>query len=216
VLDKHHVTSHTGGFVKKTGLFLALLLFATTAFVARADTVSYSTNWDPSIDPTTQSFFNTTTLAFQGTTQTVNAPTTSSLLGYFSVTSLWGGTETFRDVPFDLVVTQAIPAADPNSGSFSSTLSGKLSWDYSTLGISFDNPSIQIGNVVYTLAQQNYQINPNDNWSAGQTEIDAAISMAAPEPTTLLLFGSGLAFLAFVLRRRVLSGNVPSCGIQAS
>jgi len=67
--------------------------------------------------------------------------------------------------------------------------------------------------VIYTLEKQDYFINANAWPCAGKTEIDADIQVT-PEPGSLLLFGSGLAVLAVLLRRRALSGRVIS-GIPA-
>jgi len=203
--------------VNKKMIFIALLLLGTMSSMARADQVSYSTKWDLSIAPTSQNFLNTMNLAFVGAGLgsllpiTVDAPAIpspgiSSSLGYFSVTGALG-TDFFNDVPFDLVITQYVPSATPDSGVFSSTLQGRIRRNNSDLWITFADPSVRIGNVIYTLENQNYLINANDWPRAGKTEIDANIQVT-PEPGSLLLFGSGLALLAILIRRRMLPGRV--------
>jgi len=205
--------------VNKKMIFVAVLLLGTMSSMARADQVSYSTKWDLSIAPTSQNFLNTMNLAFVGAGLdslfpiTVDAPAmpspgVSSSLGYFLVTGALG-TDFFDELPFDLVIKQYAPSATPNSGVFSSTLQGKISRNKSDLWITFADPSVRIGNVIYTLEKQDYFINANAWPCAGKTEIDADIQVT-PEPGSLLLFGSGLALLAVLLRRRVLSGKLIS------
>jgi hypothetical protein len=181
---------------------LAIATVLAIAPAAMADTVKYSTTVNNgTVDPTSQTyflwFFNNMQLNFTGVSNTVNEPTYASL-GNFSITGSLGS-DTFNAVPFSLDINQTIPSN--GTGDLLSSINGTISDDQSSASITFDETSVQIGSVIYTLTGYTlngeglptYTINANN-----PTSINAHIT-ETPEPSSLLLLGSGLLSLALVV-----------------
>ncbi len=180
----------------------ALLLIGMVVCVARADTVQFSTSSDP-IDPSRQTYlwaWNNMQLTFVGQTNTtVNTPSIASL-GEFIITG-YAGTDTFSSVPFDLTITQWVPAVAANTAAFTSIIDGRISLGASSATVTFLEPFVTIGDVVYTLTQQTYTLDANGLSGPGETPIQAQIAVN-PEPGTWVLMGTGLLILAFVVFKR--------------
>jgi hypothetical protein len=154
--------------------------------MARADTVKYSTSWDFAIGPSSQTYskgilhLNNMNLAFRGKglgallPATGNTPSELSL-GSFVVTGSLGS-DIFASVPFDLEITQYAPTS--GTAEFMSELTGTISRDASSLVVAFDEPSVQIGNIIYTLEDQVISINPDRllGLDPGVTAIDAFVT----------------------------------------
>jgi hypothetical protein len=192
--------------MKRIALLTVLLLIGSLGTIAKADTVVYSTGTDLTIAPTTDtSFFLSTNLAFVGIANSVDEPTNASLGSFVITGPLANGKSTFTDVNFTLDIFQLIPSI--GTGDLLGSISGVIKEDSSTASVTFDETSIQIGSVIYTLTGYtlvgglpSYTLNAdsNDGVDPGTTSINAEIT-ETPEPGSLLLLGSGLLSLAMLV-----------------
>ena len=182
-------------------LIAVLLVIGTIVSVARADTVKYSTSFALG-NPTDQTWLNNMALTFNGVTNNVVDTPAQASLGRFKITG-WVGTDYFVNVPFDLTITQYLPLTADNTGTFTSFINGTISFNQSSATVAFQDPFISIGNVIYSLTQERYTLNADGGFfgsDPGYTDIQAQIVATTPEPSGLLLFGTGLLILAGVIR----------------
>lgn len=198
----------------------ALLLF--TAAPGFADSVTFSTTgtFSEGACAVSGSVCNTGSgvqLSFVGLTNATVTPDqpgkggtlfTFNSLGNFDASA--GSLTDFDGVSFTLNISQSDPAASPSNGDLLASLSGSLQTTSSGTEVIFSTNSITLGGITYqissfTMDGPGVVLSPNTT-NGGITTLQGKISEAvtAPEPSAMLLLGSGLLSLAG-LRKRLFS-----------